>query len=626
MKKLHLLAFFFLFILFTRAAKAVPGYSYTTTVCGTKTASFTNTSTGNIAYLWKFGDPASGASNYYLEDQSATGSPINHTFSTYGTFIVTLYALDSSAVTDSLIPGSHVIDSVKHTISLSPNPTVTLSASANIICIGSTGINIFFTAAVSPVGAYKYSWSPTPAGYTSENSRVYNPSSTKDSTGVISVTVTDTITGCSSTASKSIFFTSCTVVSNFSYNITTCGQFNVNFTNSSAGAKYFYWYFGDPLSGVNDTLSTNDTLPVSHTFSDTGVFNVSLVSYNSVKNKKDSLVKQVHIYKSTTATILTNDTTVCTQGSVVLNGTGNGNAVWSPANGLSTTTGFTTVASPAVTTKYYLTVDYLGCVATDSILVTVISKPDPFFGTDSLCIHELYEFKAANSGYASYRWNFGDGDTANGISAFHSFDTSGTFFVNLTVNNGLCDSGVTRKVTVVPDPEAKIAPDKTKAEIDKATFNFGNNSKNGISYTWDFGDGGSSNLPVVTHTYADTGLFMVVLTAYSALHCSDQDTIFIRVDNVYRYWIPSAFTPNREGPEVNEVFRVYGPSGTKSFEMTIYDAWGQLIYVSTDENTPWEGKTSDGKPCQAGNYPYLIKFKDPNSKRLIFKGIVTLYR
>jgi gliding motility-associated-like protein len=624
MKKLNLLASFLFTIII---AKAGPTFTYSSPLCGTKTASFTNTTTGHISYLWKFGDPASGSSNYYLEDQSAAGSPVTHIFSAYGTFTVTLYALDSSAVIDSITPGSHAVDSVKNSITLNVKPTITLSASDDIICIGSTGINIFFTASASPLSnSYKYVWSPAPLAYSSANSTTYNPSSNKDSTATISVTVTDTVTGCSNIALKNIYFTSCTVISNFSYNITTCGQFNVNFTNSSTGARYFNWYFGDPLSGTNDTISSSDTLPVSHTFSDTGVFNVSLVSYNSVKSKKDSLVKQVHIYKSTTSIIFTNDTFTCTGGSIPLNGTGNGTATWSPAAGLSTVSGYSTIAAPLSTTWYYLTTNYLGCTATDSVLITVIPKPDPGFNTDSLCIKESYQFVANDNSLASYRWKFGDGDTAVGASAFHAYDTSGVYIVTLTVGNGSCDSSISKPVIVVPDPIAQITPDKVKAEVDKATFNFGNNSKNAVSYFWDFGDGNTSGSTYASHTYIDTGTYMVILTASSALQCSDNDTVYIRVDNVYRYWIPSAFTPNLEGPYDNEVFKVYGPPGTKSFEMTIYDSWGQLIFTSTDQGIPWDGKTSDGKPCMTGNYPYLVRFKDPNGKRLIFKGIVTLYR
>src|SRR4051812_47755067 len=109
MKKLYLLSSFLFFIII---AEAGPTFTYTSPICGSKTTGFTNTTSGNVAYLWKFGDPGSGSSNYYLENQAAAGSPVTHTFSAYGTFVVVLYALDSPAVVDSLNPGAHAIDSV----------------------------------------------------------------------------------------------------------------------------------------------------------------------------------------------------------------------------------------------------------------------------------------------------------------------------------------------------------------------------------------------------------------------------------------------------------------------------------------------------------------------------------
>src|SRR5204863_9424012 len=115
------LAFLFLFLL--KALPAAVTFSYTSPVCGTTTASFTNTSSGNIAYLWVFGDPLTGAANFSLQLQSATGTPVNHTFSSYGTYTVSLYVLDG------ILPSSSIIDSVKNTIKLFNQPALTLFAS-----------------------------------------------------------------------------------------------------------------------------------------------------------------------------------------------------------------------------------------------------------------------------------------------------------------------------------------------------------------------------------------------------------------------------------------------------------------------------------------------------------------
>ena len=108
--------------------------------------------------------------------------------------------------------------------------------------------------------------------------------------------------------------------------------------------------------------------------------------------------------------------------------------------------------------------------------------------------------------------------------------------------------------------------------------------------------------------------------------CDDTISILIRVDNVYKYFVPSAFSPDKGGPYANEIFKILGPEGTTKFEMNIYDRWGQEVFTSFSEKTPWEGLDNAGAICPIGNYVYSIRFKDPTGKRLIFKGIVTLIR
>ncbi|MGB3948982.1 MAG: gliding motility-associated C-terminal domain-containing protein [Bacteroidia bacterium] len=68
------------------------------------------------------------------------------------------------------------------------------------------------------------------------------------------------------------------------------------------------------------------------------------------------------------------DTTIVLGESVVLNGTGNGTALWSPATGLDSVTIFTPTATPSATTTYTLTVtDNNSCISIDSIMVTTYS-------------------------------------------------------------------------------------------------------------------------------------------------------------------------------------------------------------------------------------------------------------
>ena len=63
------------------------------------------------------------------------------------------------------------------------------------------------------------------------------------------------------------------------------------------------------------------------------------------------------------------------------------------------------------------------------------------------------------------------------------------------------------------------------------TINFNNTGSVGTSYSWNFGDGGTSNLPSDSHTYNVAGTYTVILTANLG-NCPDYDTLTIRIGPV----------------------------------------------------------------------------------------------
>ncbi len=67
-----------------------------------------------------------------------------------------------------------------------------------------------------------------------------------------------------------------------------------------------------------------------------------------------------------------NDTVITLGQSVILNGTGNGTALWTPSAGLDSAGIFKPTATPTTTTLYTLTVtDNNSCISVDSVLITI---------------------------------------------------------------------------------------------------------------------------------------------------------------------------------------------------------------------------------------------------------------
>jgi hypothetical protein len=114
----------------------------------------------------------------------------------------------------------------------------------------------------------------------------------------------------------------------------------------------------------------------------------------------------------------------------------------------------------------------------------------------------------------SWMWNFGDSQTSTSQNPTHTYSTSGTYYVCLTMtDNHGCHSTSCQHVSVsVPNPcHASYTFTTDSAGM---TFYFTNTSTGTTStttYTWTFGDSTTSNLENPTHTYTSSGHYLVCL-------------------------------------------------------------------------------------------------------------------
>jgi gliding motility-associated-like protein len=78
---------------------------------------------------------------------------------------------------------------------------------------------------------------------------------------------------------------------------------------------------------------------------------------------------------------------------------------------------------------------------------------------------------------------------------------------------------------------------------------------------------------------------------------------------------------------VNDVFKPQG-DGITSFEMVIYDRWGQLIFQSTDINKGWDGKANGGSNVSMmDSYVYVINITAfANKHDYTYRGVVNLVK
>ncbi|MHC4519752.1 MAG: S8 family serine peptidase [Planctomycetota bacterium] len=120
----------------------------------------------------------------------------------------------------------------------------------------------------------------------------------------------------------------------------------------------------------------------------------------------------------------------------------------------------------------------------------------------------------------SWSWTFGDGGTSTDQNPSHTYIASGTFTVQLTATNSAGADTLTKTGYVsVTEPPAPVLPvadfsaDPTSGDA-PLTVNFTDLSANGpTSWSWAFGDGGTSTDQNPSYTYDAPGNYTVVLMA-----------------------------------------------------------------------------------------------------------------
>ncbi len=153
-----------------------------------------------------------------------------------------------------------------------------------------------------------------------------------------------------------------------------------------------YWNFGDPTTG-NDNNSS-DTM-VTHQFSDTGTFNVTLIVFDN--NLSDTTTQQITIHPLPSVN-LGNDTAYCPGNSVVLDAT-YPNATYLWQNGSSNPT-----FSASQVGTYWVEVSANGCNASDTVLVDFITIPTLTLTGDTLICPGETVLLSAPIPNSSYSW------------------------------------------------------------------------------------------------------------------------------------------------------------------------------------------------------------------------------
>ncbi|MBU0488811.1 MAG: gliding motility-associated C-terminal domain-containing protein, partial [Bacteroidetes bacterium] len=88
--------------------------------------------------------------------------------------------------------------------------------------------------------------------------------------------------------------------------------------------------------------------------------------------------------------------------------------------------------------------------------------------------------------------------------------------------------------------------------------------------------------------------------------CADTTSVLIRVKMYCDLYVPNAFTPGEDGS--NDFFRPISSCDFLSYQLLIYDRWGEQIFSTKDPGESWDG-TKDGIPVQQEVYVWMVRYQ-----------------
>ena len=521
------------------------------------TMDYTNNSTDADNYLWDFGD-------------GNTSTDINpmHTYSAGGTYTTTLTAFSpcdtvttTQTVNISVVPvagatadattgciplqvnftdlttsaptsWSWTFEGGTPATSAAQNPTVDYNSAGTfdveLIATNTAGsdtitLTDYITVGALPTSGFNYSTTGTNVDFTNNstgattyswdfgdgnNSTDTNPTHDFGTDGTYTVILTAT-NSCGDVTSMETVVIVTAPTSGATANVTSgCADLIVQFTDqSSANTTAWAWQF----PGGNPSTSTDQNPLV--TYSSAGVYDVILTASNSAGNDVTNLSNYIIVDDVPDADF---NVAVADLTATFSNNTSNGNSYsWDFGDGNSSSDENPTHTYNADGTYTVTLMATNGC-GDDIFTRTVNISNAPNAGatanvTDGCTPFTVQFTDLSSSNTTSWNWIFPGGTpaTSNQQNPTVVYNNPGVFDVTLEAINAAGNNTITldNYITVGIAPTADFSSSSNQLQVD-----FTNNSTDGNSYSWDFGDGNNSAQENPTHTYDADGTYTVILT------------------------------------------------------------------------------------------------------------------
>jgi PKD repeat protein len=441
-----------------------------------------------------------------------------------------------------------------------------------------------------------------------------NPNHAYQLPGIYTATLTAYAigSGCPNTHSETIEVRSLPSVSFSVANLFGCPPLTVQIQNEVQDAVYFTWNFGDG----NTAVGTN---PGSHTYDESGYFDITLRGEDIFGCSADSVFSYIEVYPVPEASFETTSEEPCgVPRSICMVNTSSGalGFNWNFGNGDESQDN-----SPC---KEYLSAGDYDIVLTAqnqylcndiaTLTLTVYDKPVADFEVLRATKCEDSEVVFNNLSFASEYalWYYNEVLFDTSWQGEYTFTEPGAYQLTLVAGNG---SGCTDtlilpdSLIVWPSPVAGLFFEEDEGALPVTYLFTDASSEDAISFGWDFGDGSFSAEENPVHRYLssfDKTVYHWVMNEYD---CADTALAYLNLDTLGALYIPNILEPGNADPQ-KQVFLPKG-IGLADFHIAVYARTGQLVWESTSldaEGMPaesWDGNFK-GKPMPPGVYVWKV--------------------
>ncbi len=303
---------------------------------------------------------------------------------------------------------------------------------------------------------------------------------------------------------------------------------------------------------------------------------------------------------------ITPDTSICLQADAQLYVSGGGNFTWTPATLVSNPSIYNPVASPVVTTKFYVAgQDLNNCTVKDSVTVSII--PAPVFKSPlptAVCKGSSVLLDGNNDSRYLYTWSPAALLNNPSLASPTATPDQSTVF-HLDIADPVCamyDSGFDVEVMVHPVPVMGV---QKSNDINCSVLNAKLTATGAESYIWTPAVGLSdpeSSSPMAT--ISTTTKFVVKGSNAEGCYAYDSVTVVVSKTGENFFSVPNAFTPN--GDNVNDCFGIRSWGTVTIRQFSIYNRWGQKVFDTKNPSACWDG-TFQGELQDSGGFVYIIR-------------------